>query len=134
MKKSFLPRLVAYLRRAKTAAVPFDAYAIQELGTGIAAVADDYGSQGEIDVYFDAELWGSVDPTLWGDGLYPPALERTGLGVLSGVSRVPRVSTFGEAQVFARGQLKPRGEAQWLSPPAPPQPLTDETLAELASR
>lgn len=84
------------------------------------AVLDNFG---ETDVYFDVGSYGIANEDIWKDNegkncLIPPALEGTGLGVLSGIGRLPNVKGPYDALKFAREELIPQTkEAHWYKKP-----------------
>ena len=77
-----------------------------EFSPGVVCVHDNYD---EWDVYFDKALYKPKHPRIWGEdceGLFPPGLDGTGLGVLPSLARAPRVYGFDDAFEFAKSQLE----------------------------
>lgn len=77
----------------------------QVLDDGMIAIEDDY-AYGEIDTYFDTNLWDIVHPEIWGDCLFPGDIESLGFGILPGAGTFPQPTDFNEAEVFAKTHLR----------------------------
>lgn len=95
----------------------FNIASMFEFAPGVVGAFD---STGEFDAYFDRAAWGPSDPGLWGDSLYPPGLNGTGLGVLPGVGMAPPPRNFSELFEFAKQGLKSRTrDRDWYDTPRP---------------
>jgi hypothetical protein len=105
--RAFVDRLFAHLRSGD---VRF--HAMAELAPGMIVVQDDY-REGELDVFFDLELWGPKNPQLWGDSLTPAGLMELGMGVLSCTSFGNRPRNFTQFLPLAQYTLMPRQDASW---------------------
>lgn len=110
-----------------------------EFAPGVIAVHDNYGDQGgEFDVYINADAIGPTQPEIWDqeDGLVPPGLKETGLGILQGVAFGRRPKSIQEffqvAPQFLTGKTAPIGwykepkplEVPTTSRPRPPQAVS----------
>lgn len=76
---------------------------IMEFAPGILGVLD---TDNEYAAYFNVGFWGPKAPALWGDSLYPPGLEGTGLGVLEAIGSMPSPNDFYLLREFAERNLK----------------------------
>lgn len=87
-----------------------------EIAPGVVAVED---MAGECDALFDTEQWQFTYPQIWKQDpeSESPLLRSTGLKVLEGVGRFPRVSTIEEMIGFARIHLSPKGDHVWHDTP-----------------
>jgi len=89
------------------------------LGRGVVCLYNPF--DGCIDTYFSASSWKLGNDAGFeenGDNVFTPGLEGTGLGVLQGISRVPRVSTRKDALDYVSRVLEPaNGQAGFYSRP-----------------
>ncbi len=78
-----------------------------ELAPGVIAVED---KAGECDALFDIARWQFTRPELWeptGSASESPILANRRLKVLSGLGRLPQVSTIEDMVAFAKTNLSP---------------------------
>src|SRR3989338_9957681 len=99
MDNEFINRVLDYTQKH----LDCKAREMAELAPGIAAV---YDASNEVDTYFDRKQWEASNHPLWGNSLFPPGLEGTGIGVLQGVGSMPRISDFDQALGYAQRNLK----------------------------
>ncbi len=95
----FIQRVLEYTERQPGSGVR----EMAELAPGMVAVCD--VSQ-QMDIYFDREKWGAARPNDWGDELYPPGLQGTGIGVLENPRKFPRGLDLKYARWYAEDVLK----------------------------
>lgn len=114
--QAFINRVLAYLRRASLAQVPFSAVAMCELAPGIVGVHD---TTGAFDAYFDRERWIVVEEFRehFEPLVCPPALEGTGIGILEKTTICSSIASLAELSRHARLYLKPLREDHWHNTP-----------------
>lgn len=115
--EAFFQRVFAYLRTCD-----FQIRAMAELAPGMVVVHDNYQGRGELDVYFDRDLWEPVNPQIWmsdgKDTLVPPSLEGTGIACLQSFAYMNRPQNFKEFHGMSKGTLKPkRADVFWHNLP-----------------
>lgn len=117
---SIADRVKDYIASSEKTPVPIRAEEISKISQKAVVVYDNFR---ETDVYFDYSSYGLAHEYIWRDdegknGLIPPALEGTGLGVLPGIGRFPNVKGSYDALKFAKEELVPlTKEAQWYKKP-----------------
>lgn len=104
----FVKKVIAYLHTVTDSRV----VAMREFAPGVIAVRDDYNN-GELNVYFDPDLWEARNSSIWGASLTPPRLKGTGLSILEGMSSAPPPTNFYSLLNIAQQALLSRKGDDW---------------------
>ena len=112
----FTERVFEYLKKAAVAEVPFEAIKMFELAVGVIAV---YDTTDEWEAYFDRKRWKPTRPDFWVDStvLYPPDLDGSDIGVLSGNCQLPAVGNIQRMRSFAIQELESPSSCLWHESP-----------------